>query len=64
MLAESGKSVTEYNIKDGDFIVVMIKKAKPAPKAKAAEPEKKAEEPKASEPEANKPAGEAPATIN
>jgi len=49
VLAEAGKTVTEYNIKDGDFIVVMVKKAKPAPKAKAPEPvpEPKAEEPKA-----------------
>lgn len=26
VLAEAGKTVTEYNIKDGDFIVVMVKK--------------------------------------
>jgi len=26
VLAEASKTVTEYNIKDGDFIVVMVKK--------------------------------------
>ena len=26
VLAEATKTVTEYNIKDGDFIVVMVKK--------------------------------------
>jgi len=32
VLAEASKSVTDYNIKDGDFIVVMVKKAKPVKK--------------------------------
>lgn len=36
VLAEPAKTLTEYNIKDGDFIVCMIKK-KTAPK-KAAQP--------------------------
>lgn len=47
VLSDHAKTLTEYSIKDGDFIVVMIKKAKPAPKAQTAP---KAEAPKAEEP--------------
>lgn len=52
VLGEGQNPIGSYGIKDGDFIVVMIKKAKPAPKAKVPEvpvpktEEKPVEEPK------------------
>ena len=45
VLDSDDKKVTEYNIKEGDFIVAMVQKAKPAPKPKPAEEVKKEEEP-------------------
>lgn len=48
VLQEAEKTLTEYNIKDGDFLVVMVKKK---PVAKKAEPAK-TEEPKAEVPAA------------
>lgn len=47
VLADGAKTVTEYGIKDGDFIVVMVKKAKPAAKPK---PAPVVEQPKPAEP--------------
>lgn len=47
VLADGAKSVTDYGIKDGDFIVVMVKKAKPAAKPK---PAPVVEQPKPAEP--------------
>lgn len=49
VLAEASKTVTEYNIKDGDFIVVMVKKAKPV-KKEVPKPTAPVEQPKAEEP--------------
>jgi len=48
-LAEASKTVTDYNIKDGDFIVVMVKKAKPV-KKEVPKPAAPVEAPKAEEP--------------
>ena len=45
VLDSDDKNVSEYNIKEGDFIVAMVQKAKPAPKPKPAEEVKKEEEP-------------------
>lgn len=45
VLDSDDKKVTEYNLKDGDFIVAMVQKARPPPKKKE---EKKDEEPAAS----------------
>jgi len=36
VLGEGQKPIGFYGLKDGDFVVVMIKKAKPAPKEKPA----------------------------
>lgn len=41
-LDDDAKTVTDYNIKEGDFIVLFVTKAKPAAKPE----EVKAEEPK------------------
>jgi hypothetical protein len=38
VLADGQNPLGSYGLKDGDFVVVMIKKAKPAPKAKVEEP--------------------------
>lgn len=50
VLQEAEKTLGEYNIKDGDFLVVMVKKAKPVATKKAEAP--KVEEPKAEVPAA------------
>ena len=47
VLDQDDKTAAEYNIKEADFIVAMVQKAKPAPKPKKEEP--KAEEPKPAE---------------
>ena len=44
VLGDDAKAINEYSIKDGDFIVAMQQKAKPAPKPKPAEAPK--EDPK------------------
>ena len=50
VLDQDDKTAAEYNIKEADFIVAMVQKAKPAPKPKKEEPPK--EEPKpAAEPQ-------------
>ena len=36
VLQSDEQKASEYNLKDGDFIVAMVQKAKPAPKPKAA----------------------------
>lgn len=36
VLADEAQTLRDYNIKDGDFIVVMVQKAKPKPKEPAA----------------------------
>ena len=41
VLASDDQKASEYNLKEGDFIVAMVQKAKPAPKKKE---EKKEEE--------------------
>lgn len=38
-LDDNDKTLIEYNIKEGDFLVVMIQKPKPAAKPEAAKPE-------------------------
>ena len=61
ILDSDEKAVSEYGIKDGEFIVAMVQKAKPAAKPKPVEeakPEEKKEETKAEEP---KPAQAQPA---
>ena len=53
ILDSDEKAISEYGIKDGEFIVAMVQKAKPAPKPKPVEetkPEEKKEESKAEEP--------------
>lgn len=48
VLDSDTKAASEFSLKENDFIVAMVQKAKPAPKAKPAEPakeEKKDEEP-------------------
>ena len=45
VLESDDKPTTEYNIKEGDFIVAMVQKAKPAAKPKKEEV-KKEEDPK------------------
>jgi selenophosphate synthetase-related protein len=35
VLADEAQTLRDYNIKDGDFIVVMVQKAKPKPKEPA-----------------------------
>ena len=42
VLASDDQKASEYNLKEGDFIVAMVQKAKPPPKKKE---EKKEEEP-------------------
>jgi len=44
VLESDDKVVSEYNIKENDFIVAMTQKAKPAPKPKKEEDAKKEEE--------------------
>lgn len=52
------KAVSEYSIKEGDFIVAMVQKAKPAPKAKP-EDAKKEEAVPAQQPAASNPPAQA-----
>lgn len=44
VLGEGEKPISSYGIKDGDFIVVMVKKAKPAPKVQPPKEEPKVED--------------------
>jgi hypothetical protein len=60
VLEADEKTAADYNIKEGDFIVAMQQKAKPAPKAKPAE-EAKQEEPVAAA--TTSPATTAPVTV-
>lgn len=46
VMEDDNKNLKEYSIKEGDFIVVMISKAKPQPKPKAED--QKMEEPASS----------------
>jgi hypothetical protein len=47
--------MSEYSIKEGDFIVAMVQKPKPAPKGKPAEEAKQEEEPKPAQAVASNP---------
>ena len=49
VLDQDDKTAGDYNIKENDFIVAMVQKAKPPPKPKAAEEPKKDEEVKKEE---------------
>jgi len=40
VLDSDDKTAGDYNIKENDFIVAMVQKAKPPPKPKAEEPKK------------------------
>lgn len=49
VLGDDAKVIEEYGIKDGDFIVAMQQKAKPAPKPKPPVAEAPKEDPKPAE---------------
>ena len=52
VLDNDDKTAADYNIKENDFIVAMVQKAKPAPKPKKEEEVKKEEAPAQSQPPA------------